>query len=155
MGKSRKSRKSKKKDVRTIILLVIVIIVCVVTLLFLIWGTLMKGIKSAVTEKVAGQIMEQVIQNALESSGDPEASAKAKEVIDSIDEADMKEMEEIIGKYTDGDTLSDITNIMKDGVNLESFERVVQYMKESVSEEDRQKLQELFNKYGGTSALDF
>ena len=155
MGKGSKGRKSKKKNVRTIILLVLVIIVCVIALFVLIRGTLVKSIKSAVTEKAAEQIMEQVIQNVLENSGDPEASARAKEIVENIDEADMKEMEGIIGKYTDGDTLSDITEIMQDGISLESFERVVQYMQDSVSEEDKQKLQELFNKYSGASALDF
>lgn len=151
-----KRKKSKKKDFRTIILLVLVIIACVVTLSLLIWGALAKSVKSVVTEKMAEQIMEQVIQNALESAGDPEASARAREIIDSIDEADMKEMEEIIGKYTDKDTLSDITDIMKDdGISLESFERVVQYMQESITEEDKQKMQEFFDKYSGMSALDF
>lgn len=150
-----KRRKKKKKGIGTVVLLLFVIAVCVITLIGLTQGSLMDGVKTAVNKKVTEKVMEQAIQKTLESSGDPQAAAKAKEIIDSIDEADKQEVEEIIGKYTDSDTLSDVMSIMGNGINHESLEQVAEYMQESISEEDKQSLQELLNKYGGISALDF
>lgn len=146
-----KRKKKKKQSIATIIILCLVIVVCVVVLVALVRGKLISSIKSAVAEKV----MEQVIQQALESSGDPQAAARAKEILDSIDEQDKKEVEEIIGKYTDSDTVSDLMHIVGSDFSLESIERAVEYMQESITQEDIRKLQEMYEKYGGTSALDF
>lgn len=137
------------------VLLLFVIAVCVITLIGLTQGSLADGVKSAVNKKVTEKVMEQAIQKTLESSGDPQAAAKAKEIIDSIDEADKQEVEAIIEKYADSDTLSDVMAIMGNGINRESLEQAAEYMQESISEEDKQSLQELINKYGGMSALDF
>ena len=38
--------------------------------------------------------------------------------------------------------------IVGDGINEESLEEVQQYLEQSVSEEDMNKLQELYQKYG-------
>lgn len=107
------------------------------------------GIKSAVTKKVTDTVMEQAVQKALESSGDPQAAEKAKEIVGNMEESDKKEAEAIIGKYADSETISDCLEIMGDGVNSESIAEVQEYLQESVSEEDIQKLQELYQKYGG------
>ncbi len=142
-----KRGKKKKKGMGIVILLSLVIVVCAVVLIGLVRGNLADGIKSAVTEKVAEQVMEQAFQKALESVGDPQAAAKAKEIVNNMDESDKKEAEAIIEKYADGDTLSDVMDIVGDGVNSESISQVEQYLKNAVSDEDIDKLQELYEKY--------
>ena len=139
--------KKKKKGMGIVIFLSLVIVVCVVVLIGLVRGNLADGIKFAVTEKVTEQVMEQAFQKALESVGDPQAAAKAKEIVNNMDESDKKEAEAIIEKYADGDTISDVMDIVGDGVNSESISQVEQYLKNAVSDEDINKLQELYEKY--------
>ncbi|MBD5489637.1 MAG: hypothetical protein HDR13_12735 [Lachnospiraceae bacterium] len=139
--------KKKKKGMGIVIFLSFVIVVSAVVLIGLVRGNLADGIKSAVTEKVTEQVMEQAFQKALESVGDPQAAAKAKEIVNNMDESDKKEAEAIIEKYADSDTLSDVMDIVGDGVNSESISQVEQYLKNTVSDEDVDKLQELYEKY--------
>lgn len=129
-------------------MLLLVIVVCVIVLIGLVSGSFKDRIQSAVTGKVTEQFMEQAIRKALESSGDPEAAAKAKEIVDSIDEEDKKAAEEIIGKYANQDTVSDLIDIAGGGINSESVEPIKDYLQDNMSEDDIQKLQELYNKYG-------
>ena len=131
----------------TVVFLALVIVVCVIALGGLVGRDLVGNIKSAVNEKVTEQVLEQVIWQALENSGYPEVSAKAKEIVGSMDEATKKEAAAIVQKYVDKDTVSDIVDIVGDGVNSDSVEQVKEYLKENVSEEDIQKLQELYQKY--------
>ena len=92
--------------------------------------------------------MEQVVQKALESSGNPQAAAKAKEIVGNMEEADKQEAEAILEKYADSETLSDCMEIVGDGINSETVTQVQEYLQERVADEDIQKLQELYEKYG-------
>lgn len=139
--------KKKKKGIGMIIFLSLVIIVCIIIIIGIARGTFTDGLKTAVTRKVAEQVMEQTFQKVLESSGDPQAADKAKEIVDNMDESDKKAAEAIIEKYADGDTVSDVINIVGDGVNSESIEEVKEYLQESIAEEDIRKMQELYEKY--------
>lgn len=148
-------RKKKKKGMGKIVFLCLLIAVCLVILAGMVKGSFLKGtitdgIKSAVTRKVTETVMEQAVQKALESSGDPQAAARAKEIVNSMEETDKQEAEAIIEKYADSETLSDCMEIVGDGINSESIAQVQEYLQESVSDEDIQKLQELYEKYGGT-----
>lgn len=139
----------KKKGTGMIMFLCLVIVICVVVLAGLVKGTFGDGIKNVVVEKATEQIMEQAVQKALENAGDPQAAAKAKEIVNNMDESDKQQAEEIIEKYADTDTLSDCMDIVSGGVTDESIAEVKDYLQESVSAEDMQKLQELYEKYGG------
>lgn len=140
-------RSKKKKGVGTIIFLSLVIIVCVVVMIGIVRGTFAGGIKSMVAEKVTEQVMEQTFRKALESTGDPQAAAKAKEIVDNMDESDKQDATAIIEKYADSDTISNVMDIVGDGVNSESISQVEEYLHNSVSDEDMDKLQELYEKY--------
>lgn len=142
-----KRRKKKKPGLGAVILLALLVIVCAIVLIGLVRGNLADSIKSAVNRKVTEQIMEQTIQKALESSGNPDAAAKAKEIVNSMDEEDMREAEAIVQKYAEGDTLSDLVNIAGNGINNETIEQIQEYLQENVSEEDIRKLQKLYKKY--------
>ncbi|MCM1039400.1 MAG: hypothetical protein NC434_08755 [Ruminococcus sp.] len=140
-----KKRRKKKKGLGMIVFLSLVILCCLVFIFFLAKGYLTEAVKSKVTEKVA----EQVLEKAFESAGDPQAAEKARQIVADMDEEDKKQAEEIIGKYADGETISDCMDIMEGGVNSESIAEVRQYLEQSVSEEDMQALWELYEKYGG------
>ena len=140
-------RRKKRKGMGSIVFLALVIIVCAVVLVGLVRGNLVDDIKSAVSEKITEQVMEQVVWQALENSGYPEVSAKAKEIVGSMDEAAKKEAVEIVQKYVDKGTVSDLADIVGDGVSSDSVEQVKEYLRENVSEEDIQKLKELYQKY--------
>ncbi len=147
-------RGKRKKGTGKIVFLSFFILVCLIVLIGLVKGVfptdkITGGIKSAVTKKVTETVMEQAVQKALESTGDPQAAEKAKEIVDNMEETDKKEAEAIIGKYADSETISDCLEIVGDGVNSESIAEVQEYLQESVSEEDIRKLQELYQKYGG------
>lgn len=142
-----KHGKKKKKGMGMVIFLSLVIVVCAVVLIWLVRGNLADGIKSAVTEKVTEQVMEQTFRKALESTGDPQAAAKAKEIVGNMDESDKKEAEAIIEKYADSDTISDVMDIVGDGVDSESISQVQEYLQNNVSDEDIDKLEELYEKY--------
>lgn len=64
-----------------------------------------------------------------------------------MDESDKKEATEILEKYADGDTLSDVMDIVGNGVNSESISQVEQYLQNNVSDEDMGKMMELYEKY--------
>ena len=149
-----KKRKKKKKGVGTIVLLSLLIVACVICLRTLVRDSLAEGIKSAVAGKVTETVMEQAIQKALKSSGDPEAAARAKEIVADMDEADKKEAEAIVEKYANEETVSALKDMMEGGINSESVSQAVDYLQDNVSEEDIRKLQELYEKYGAEVPRD-
>lgn len=140
-------KRKKKKGTGKIVVLSLIIVVSVLILVGLVKGTLGNGVKHVVVEKATEQIMEQAVQKALESSGDPQAAAKAKEIVSNMDEADKQQAEEIIEKYADTEALSDCMDIVSEGVTDESIAEVEEYLQNSVSSEDMQKLQDLYEKY--------
>lgn len=137
-----------------IFFLCLLIVCCLFVLVGLVKGTLFERsgslLPQAVTDKVTETVMEQAVEKALESSGDPNAAAKAKEVIQNMDEEDKEKAQEIIGKYADGDTISDCMEIVGDGINQESMAEVEQYLQNNVSAQDREQLEELYRKYGAS-----
>jgi hypothetical protein len=170
---SRRHRRKNKNEAGTLIFLSLVIVACVVVILgFSVYspgtlglsdklGTLIAespfsdlagSVKTAVTEKVTEQVTEQIlektVQEALESSGESEAAAKAKKIVKNMDEEDKQTAEEIIGKYADGDTISDCLDILGDGVDSQSIAEVEQYLKDTISSEDVSALKDLYGKYG-------
>ena len=159
MSRRRRQRtRKKKRGMGKIFFLCLLIVCCLFVLVGLVRGTLFErsgsllpqAVTDKVTEKVTETVMEQAVEKALESSGDPNAAAKAKEVIQNMDEEDKEKAQEIIGKYADGDTISDCMEIVGDGINQESMAEVEQYLQNNVSAQDREQLEELYRKYGAS-----
>lgn len=144
---SRKNKHRRKKGYGKIVFLSLLIIACIMVIIGLANGSLTSKVESVVKEKVTQQVMEQTLQKALESTGDPQAAQKAKEIVADMEETDKQKAEEIIGKYADSDTLSDCMEIVSDGVNEESLAKVREYLEGSVSAEDQAQLEELYRKY--------
>ena len=159
MSRRRRQRtRKKKRGMGKIFFLCLLIVCCLFVLVGLVKGTLFErsgsllpqAVTDKVKEKVTETVMEQAVEKALESSGDPNAAAKAKEVIQNMDEEDKEKAQEIIGKYADGDTISDCMEIVGDGINQESMAEVEQYLQNNVSAQDREQLEELYRKYGAS-----
>lgn len=144
---SKRKKRRKKKGYGTIVFLSLLIIACIAVIIGIANGSLTNKVKTAVKEKVTQEVMEQAVQKALESSGDPQAAEKAKEIVNNMEEADIQKAEEIIEKYADSDTLSDCMEIVSDGVTEESLKEVRDYLEGSVSAQDQAQLEELYRKY--------
>ena len=144
---SRRKKRRKKKGYGMIVFLSLLIIACIAVIIGIASGSLTNKVKSVVKEKGTQEVMEQAVQKALESSGDPQAAQKAEEIIGTMEEADKQKAEEIIEKYADSDTLSDCLEIVSDGVNEESLEEIKNYLENNVSADDQAQLEELYRKY--------
>lgn len=140
-------RRKKKKGLVPVIILSLLIGVCIVIAIGIASGTLTRAVKHVVVQKASETMMEQAVKKALESVGDPQAAEKAKEIIDHMDESDKQKAEEIIERYADSDTLTDVIEIVGDGVNGDSLSQVEAYLQENVSEQDQADLEELYRKY--------
>ena len=138
---SRKRRK--KKGTGLIAFLCLVIIGCLIVIVY--FGR--DYAKSVITQKVTEQVLEKVVEKALEESGDEEAAEKAKEIINTMNAEDKKAAEELVEKYADTDKLSKCVEILGDEVSAESLSQVKDYLEQGVSDEDMDKLKELYEKY--------
>lgn len=110
-------------------------------------GLTIEKVQEKAEEKVAEQVLEQVVVQALESTGDPEAAKKAKEIVNNIDEEDKQKVVEMVGKYVNEDTLSDVKDMIDEGINGEAVSEIKEHLQESISDEDKEKLAELYEKY--------
>lgn len=145
MGRRRRKRKSGSGTIAFLSLIIIAGLVC---LFFLGKDYIKEIVENKVTEIASEQITEQALEGILNSMGDPEAAEKAKEIIGSMDEEDKEQIEDIVGKYVNTQTVSDVLEMAGEGINEESLEQAKEYLKENISEEDIEKLEELYRKYG-------
>ena len=148
-------RRKKKKGTGTIFVLSILIVAGSMVLLGLTNETFAAKLKGLTTDKVMKvkdeaeeEILERAIQQVLESTGDPEAAEKAKEIMDSFDEEDRQKAKEMVGKYVNKDTISDVADMINGELNSDTVAEMKEYLEESISEEDREQLEALFQKYG-------
>ena len=113
-------RRKKKRGLIPVIFLGLFLGVCLVVAIGFASGSLAgtgehavtqklsETVRHAVTKKVSETVMEQAVKQALESAGDPQAAEKAQEIVNNMDETDKQKAEEIIDRYADSDTISDV-----------------------------------------------
>lgn len=53
----------------------------------------------------------------------------------------------MVGKYVNKDTISDVADMIDAGINSEAVTEMKEYLQESITEEDKEKLRELYEKY--------
>ena len=145
----KKKKRRKKKGYGRMIVSGFLMVFGIIAVISVVNGSLQGLAKCAVEKKVAQEVMEQALEKALEFQGDSQAAAKAKEIVEHMEEADKQKAEEIIGKYADSETLSDCMEILGDGINEDSLGEIREYLEESVSKEDQAQLEELYRKYSG------
>lgn len=141
-GKRRKKRSGRG----TVFLLVLIIIVGLAILLALGKDYLFDGMKNKVKDIISEQVTEKALENIFRELDDSEAAEKAKEIINTMGEEDKEELKNIVGKYANKETVSEVIEMIGSGTES-SLEQAKEYLEETVSEEDIQKLQELYEKY--------
>ncbi len=137
-------RRKKKRGSGTVVFLLLVIIAGIGVLFLLEKDFIMDRMKDKVGEIAADQVAEKAIETILKD--DPEAAQKAKEIVNNMDETDKKQVMDIVGKYANSETVSEVMDIIGDD-SADSVEQAKEYLQESVSEEDLRKLEELYQKY--------
>ncbi len=137
-------RRKKKRGSGTVVFLLLVIIAGIGVLFLLEKDFIMDRMKDKVGGIAADQIAEKAFETILQD--DPEAAQKAKEIVNNMDETDKKQVMDIVGKYANSETVSEVMDIIGDD-SADSVEQAKEYLQESVSEEDLRKLEELYQKY--------
>lgn len=101
-------------------------------------------IVKTVGTKVTTTAIEQIIKAETGTSVDID------KVKSHMDEQDVKELDQIVDKYTDTEKLKECVDLYKD----EGTQAVKDYVKEQVNQEDIDSLKELYNKYKDTVSVE-
>lgn len=134
-------RKKKHKGLRAVFTLIVVLLIILAAVL--VWGG---QLGKTVKKKAAGAVLQQISQQAAESSDGTatgDAAAVLGQVYSNMDEADQEKLQEIIADNADQETLEDVKNYVESG----DTEGLIQYAQENFSAEDSEAAMELYEKY--------
>lgn len=134
-------RKKKHKGLRAVFTLIVVLLIILAAVL--IWGG---QLGKTVKKKAAGAVLQQISQQAAESSDGTatgDAAAVLGQVYSNMDEADQEKLQEIIADNADQETLEDVKNYVESG----DTDGLIQYAQENFSAEDSEAAMELYEKY--------
>lgn len=134
-------RKKKHKGLRAVFTLIVVLLIILAAVL--VWGG---QLGKTVKKKAAGAVLQQISQQAAESSNGTatgDAAAVLGQVYSNMDEADQEKLQEIIADNADQETLEDVKNYVESG----DTDGLIQYAQENFSAEDSEAAMELYEKY--------
>lgn len=134
-------RKKKHKGLRAVFTLIVVLLIILAAVL--IWGG---QLGKTVKKKAAGAVLQQISQQAAESSDGTatgDAAAVLGQVYSNMDEADQEKLQEIIADNADQETLEEVKNYVESG----DTDGLIQYAQENFSAEDSEAAMELYEKY--------
>lgn len=134
-------RKKKHKGLRAVFTLIVVLLIILAAVL--VWGG---QLGKTVKKKAAGAVLQQISQQAAESSDGTatgDAAAVLGQVYSNMDEADKEKLQEIIADNADQETLEDVKNYVESG----DTDGLIQYAQENFSAEDSEAAMELYEKY--------
>ena len=134
-------RKKKHKGLRAVFTLIVVLLIILAAVL--VWGG---QLGKTVKKKAAGAVLQQISQQAAESSDGTatgDAAAVIGQVYSNMDEADQEKLQEIIADNADQETLEDVKNYVESG----DTDGLIQYAQENFSAEDSEAAMELYEKY--------
>ena len=134
-------RKKKHKGLRAVFTLIVVLLIILAAVL--VWGG---QLGKTVKKKAAGAVLQQISQQAAESSDGTatgDAPAVLGQVYSNMDEADQEKLQEIIADNADQETLEDVKNYVESG----DTDGLIQYAQENFSAEDSEAAMELYEKY--------
>ena len=134
-------RKKKHKGLRAVFTLIVVLLIILAAVL--VWGG---QLGKTVKKKAAGAVLQQISQQAAESSDGTatgDAAAVLGQVYSNMDEADQEKLQEIIADNADQETLEDMKNYVESG----DTDGLIQYAQENFSAEDSEAAMELYEKY--------
>lgn len=134
-------RKKKHKGLRAVFTLIVVLLIILAVVL--VWGG---QLGKTVKKKAAGAVLQQISQQAAESSDGTatgDAAAVLGRVYSNMDEADQEKLQEIIADNADQETLEDVKSYVESG----DTDGLIQYAQENFSAEDSEAAMELYEKY--------
>ena len=134
-------RKKKHKGLRAVFTLIVVLLIILAAVL--VWGG---QLGKTVKKKAAGAVLQQISQQAAESSDGTatgDAAAVLGQVYSNMDEADQEKLQEIIADNADQETLEDVKSYVESG----DTDGLIQYAQENFSAEDSEAAMELYEKY--------
>ena len=134
-------RKKKHKGLRAVFTLIVVLLIILAAVL--VWGG---QLGKTVKKKAAGAVLQQISQQAAESSDGTatgDAAAVLGQVYSNMDEADQEKLQEIIADNADQETLEDVKNYVESG----DTDGLIQYAQENFSAEDSEAAMDLYEKY--------
>ena len=134
-------RKKKHKGLRAVFTLIVVLPIILAAVL--VWGG---QLGKTVKKKAAGAVLQQISQQAAESSDGTatgDAAAVLGQVYSNMDEADQEKLQEIIADNADQETLEDVKSYVESG----DTDGLIQYAQENFSAEDSEAAMELYEKY--------
>ena len=134
-------RKKKHKGLRAVFTLIAVLLIILAAVL--VWGG---QLGKTVKKKAAGAVLQQISQQAAESSDGTatgDAAAVLGQVYSNMDEADQEKLQEIIADNADQETLEDVKSYVESG----DTDGLIQYAQENFSAEDSEAAMELYEKY--------
>ena len=134
-------RKKKHKGLRAVFTLIVVLLIILAAVL--VWGG---QLGKTVKKKAAGAVLQQISQQAAESSdrtATGDAAAVLGQVYSNMDEADQEKLQEIIADNADQETLEDVKSYVESG----DTDGLIQYAQENFSAEDSEAAMELYEKY--------
>ncbi|WP_026507924.1 hypothetical protein [Butyrivibrio sp. MC2013] len=122
-------------------ILTVLVIIAVIAFLFVFvaWGHIKKAAVSYVGEKVAAE----VIEKAITSTGIDISSQEVEAKIDSFEEEDKEAISQIIDNHANSETIERISEYAAEG----DMKSAAKYAKESLSQEEIDTLQDMYNKY--------
>ncbi len=130
----RRKKSFAQKMLPVYIILLGIIAVCVVILLK----------KDAISSKAKQVVIEKAAEQVIQSQTG--SSVSISEMKKQMEPADAEEVDSLMQKYAEGDTISECANLYKSG----GIDAVKEYMQTEVDPADAARLQELYQKYGDT-----
>ena len=134
-------RKRKHKGLRAVFTIIVILLIILAAVL--VWGG---QLGKTVKKKAAGAVLQQISQQAAESSDGTatgDAAAVLGQVYSNMDEADQEKLQEIIADNADQETLEDVKSYVESG----DTDGLIQYAQENFSAEDSEAAMELYEKY--------
>lgn len=142
--------KRKKTKRHTGRIIVSVLLIVVAAGLFIGRNAIIDGLRTKAVKTVATKLLEEQLSKAAKEVLGSNVDVDVSEVIDNMEEEDIEKAVDIAEKYVEPGKLEEYVEMVRDG----DIARIKQQVKEELSEEDKQELRGLYEKYKDQIPLD-
>jgi hypothetical protein len=130
-------RKNRKRHTGCLVTLLIFVIIAVGLLLG--GRTLLNSIKVKAAKTLAKKVITEQIEQNIGSLGNIDVD----KIIDDMPDEDVNKITDMVDKYVGLENIGEYINMARDG----ELNQLQQYLDEKVSQEDKEEIQSLYNKY--------
>ncbi|MCI9531767.1 MAG: hypothetical protein HFH38_08475 [Lachnospiraceae bacterium] len=132
----------RKRKRHTGLLVVAGVLVISAGTLFVCRDSIISGIKAKAAKEIGKKLLEEQIGGSLKVAGQ---SVDIQAIMDQMDQADVDKVTEIAEKYISPDNIQEAAGLAASG-NMEGLKDMA---KEQLSQEDKDELQKMYEKYKG------